>query len=67
MAASSKKGDVLFAVSALSDRFFDSEEDIHNYTRIIEDYFVDGEMEAETDNECGMQLYNNWPLFTDCK
>ena len=66
MAASSKKGDVLFAVSALSDRFFNSE-DVHNYTRVIEDYFADSETEAETDNECGMQLYSNWLLFTDCK
>ena len=67
MAVSSKKGDILFAVSALSDRFFDSEEDVHNYTRVIEDYFADSETETETDNECGMQLYNNWLLFTDCK
>ena len=53
MAASSRKGDVLFAVSALSDDLFDNEEDIHAYTQVIEYYFADSETEAETDNECG--------------
>ena len=53
MAASSKKGDVLFAVGALSDGLFDRDEDVRNYTQVIEDYFADSEMEGETDNECG--------------
>ena len=51
MASSSRKGDVLFAVSALSDDLFDNEEDIRAYTQVIEDYFADSE--TETDNECG--------------
>lgn len=45
--------DILFAVSALSDGLFNSEEDIRAYTEVIEDYFADSETEAETDNECG--------------
>ena len=49
MAASSKKGDVLFAVGALFDRC----EDIRAYTQVIEDYFADSETEGDTDNECG--------------
>lgn len=53
MAAGNKRGDVLFAVSALSDGLFNSEEDIRAYTEVIEDYFADSETEAETDNECG--------------
>ena len=52
MAGSSRKGDVLFAVSALSDGIFNGE-DIRAYTEVIEDYFADSETEAETDNECG--------------
>ena len=52
MAAGNKRGDVLFAVSALSDGLFNSE-DIRAYTEVIEDYFADSETEAETDNECG--------------
>ena len=53
MAASSRKGDVLFAVGALSDGLFDSE-DVRAYAQIIEDYFADSETEAETDNECAL-------------
>lgn len=53
MAVSSKKGDVLFAVGALSDGLFDSADDIRAYTQVIKDYFVDSEMDTETDNECG--------------
>ena len=53
MAASSRKGDVLFAVGALFDVLFDSEEDVRTYAQVIEDYFVDSETEAEMDNECG--------------
>jgi len=56
MAAVSKKGDVLFAVSALSDSLFDSEEDRRAYAQVIEDYFADSETEAETENEGGMRL-----------
>ena len=37
MAASLKKADVLFAVSALSDGFFDNNEDRHAYTQVIEE------------------------------
>ena len=53
MAASSKKGDVLFAVGALSDGLFNSKNDIHAYAQVIEDYFADSDTEGETDNECG--------------
>ena len=52
MAVSSRKGDVLFAVNALSDGLLDSE-DIRAYAQVIEDYFADSETEGETDNECG--------------
>ena len=51
MAASLKKVDVLFAVSALSDGFFNNNEDRHTYTQVIEEYFVDSGDEAETENE----------------
>ena len=55
MVASLKKADVLFAVSALSDGFFDNNEDRHTYTQVIEEYFADSgdETEAETENEDG--------------
>ena len=53
MAATSKKEDVLFAVSALSDGLFDRDEDLRAYTQVIEDYFADSETEGDTDNECG--------------
>ena len=56
MAVYSKIGDVLFAVGALSDGLFNSEEDIRAYTQVIEDYFAHSETietEEETDNECG--------------
>ena len=55
MAASLKKADVLFAVSALSDGFFDNNEDRHTYTQVIEEYFVDSgdKTEVETENEDG--------------
>ena len=53
MAVSSKKGDVLFAVGALSDGLFDCEDDVRAYTQVIEDYFADSETEGDTDNECG--------------
>ena len=49
---SSKKGDILFAVGALSDVYFECDEDICTYTQVIED-FVDSEMEGDMDNECG--------------
>ena len=51
MVVSSRKGDILFAVGALSDGLFDSEEDVRAYVQVI-DYFADSETETETDNEC---------------
>ena len=55
MAASLRKADVLFAVSALSEGYFDNNEDRHAYTQLIEDYFAESgdETEAETENEDG--------------
>ena len=35
---SSKKGDILFAVDALSDVLFEHDDNIHAYTQVIEDY-----------------------------
>ena len=59
MAASLKKADVLFAVSALSESFLDNSDDRHAYAQLIEDYFADSgdETEAETENEDGMCQY----------
>ena len=56
MAASKRKGDVLFAINALSDSFYDAE-DNHAFTELIEEYFGESgdETEANTDNEEGMQ------------
>ena len=48
-----QEGDVLFAVGALSDGLFNSEDDIRAYAQVIEDYFADSDTEGETDNECG--------------
>ena len=41
--------DVLFAVSVLSNGFFESQQDARAYTVVIEDYFAD----SETDTEYG--------------
>ena len=51
-----KKADVLFAVSTLSDGFFDNNEDRHAYMQVIKEYFADSgdEVEAETENKDGM-------------
>ena len=43
----------MFAVDALSNFLFECDENVHAYTQVIEDYFVDSEMEGDTDNECG--------------
>ena len=55
MLARRRKGDVWFAVNVLSDDFFD-EQDRHDFSDLIADYFADSgdETENETDNECGM-------------
>ena len=51
MAASLRKADILFAVSALSDGYFDSDEDRRAYADIIGDYFAESEDEMEVDTE----------------
>ena len=58
MAASKRKGDVLFAINALSNSFFDTE-DNNVYTELNEEYFGESgdETEANTDNEEGMQPF----------
>ena len=55
MAASRRKGDVFFAINALSNSFFDAE-DNHAFTELIEEYFGESgdKTEANTDNEEGM-------------
>ena len=59
MAASKKKGDVLFAINALSDGFFDAD-DNDAYTELIEEYFGESrdEMETNMDNEEGTTVCN---------
>lgn len=57
MAGASRRGDVLFAVGALSDGLFNDGDDLRAYAQVIEDYFVDSEMDTEPDNECSMQLF----------
>jgi len=56
MVASLRKADVLFAVSALSEGYFDNNEDRRVYMQLVEEYFVESrnEMEADTENENGM-------------
>ena len=51
MAASLRKVDVLFAVSALSDRYFDNDEDRRAYAEVIGDYFAESGDETEADME----------------
>ena len=62
MAASKRKGDVLFAINALSDSFFDTEDNA--YTELTEEYFGKSgdETEANMDNEEGIQ-----PLLCNLK
>ena len=59
MAASKRKGDVLFAINALSDGFFDAD-DNDAYTGLIEEYFGESgdETETNTDNEEGSTVCN---------
>ena len=58
MAASYKKGDVLFTINVLSDNFFDDDTDKEAYAAVIEEYFgeSDDETDANTDNEEGMHI-----------
>ena len=58
MAASYKKGDVLFAINVLTDNFFDDDADKEAYAAVIEEYFGESgdEMDANTDNEEGMHI-----------
>ena len=51
MAASLRKADVLFAVSALSDGYFDIDKDRHAYAVVIGDYFAESEDETKADTE----------------
>ena len=57
MAATNKKADVLFAINALSDNFFDKE-DNDAYSAVIEEYFAESgdKTETNTDNEEGMHF-----------
>ena len=59
MAASKRKGDVLFAINALSDGFFDAH-DNDVYTELIEEYFGESgdETETNTDNKEGTTVCN---------
>ena len=51
MAASLRKADVLFAVRALSDGYFDNEDDRRAYTEVIGDYSAESGDETEADTE----------------
>ena len=53
MAASLRNANLLFAVNALSDRYFDNDKDRCTYMEVIGDYFVESgdEMEADTEHE----------------
>jgi len=51
MAASLRKADVLFAVSAPSEGYFDNNEDRHAYTQLVEEYFAESGDETEADTE----------------
>ena len=51
MAASLRKADILFAVSALSDGYFDNDEDRRTYVEVIGDYFAASGDEMEVDTE----------------
>ena len=52
MAALLKKADVLFAVNALSDDYFDSDEDRRAYAKVISDYFAESGDETDAGTEC---------------
>ena len=58
MAASLRKADVLFAVSALSDGYFDSEDNRSAYTEVIGNYFAESGDETEADTE--YEKKNRW-------
>ena len=51
IAASLRKADILFAVSALSDGYFDNDKDRCVYAEVIGDYFVESGDETEADTE----------------
>ena len=53
MVGSSRKEDILFTVSALSNGLYDNEEDRH---ATIGDAFLYSNTEAEMDNECNMHI-----------
>ena len=52
MAALLKKADVLFAVNALSDGYFDNDEDRRAYAEVISDYFAESVDETDAGTEC---------------
>ena len=52
MAALLKKADVLFAVNALSDGYFDDDEDRRAYAEVISDYFAESRDETDAGTEC---------------
>ena len=51
MAATLRKANVLFAVSALSDVYFDNNEDRCAYAEVIGDYFAESGDETKADKE----------------
>lgn len=57
MAASKKKGDVLFAINAFSDNLFENQ-DQEAFSALIEEYFEESgdETDANTDNEAGILI-----------
>ena len=56
MASKGKRKEGLFAVNAFSDVNLD-ESDQHAYSILIGEYFADSDTEAETDTECGKEIY----------
>ena len=52
MAALLKKADVLFAVNALSDGYFDNDEDRRAYAEVMSDYFAESGDETVAGTEC---------------
>ena len=55
MAALLKKADVLFAVNALSDGYFDNDTDRRAYAEVIGDYFAD----SGDDTDAGTEYEDN--------
>ena len=51
MAASLRKADVLFAMNALSDGYFNNDEDMCMYREVTGDYFVESGDETQADTE----------------